>query len=226
MTNPGCGYHGAKPTGLSNKDRKTVVGEEEFEAMRENANSIPVTFFRLRTLALLALLYLTGKRVSEIVRLELSDFKTSGGMLSVTFTLSKKRKDTVLNKRATKAIPLTDPLTRPIIEYLNYLQGLIPQPRYFLPRTRALFGKGLIIEPDHGIGRGQLWNLIHALNCKAWPHLFRETAGAEIIKKDPTIIGVFKVKQRLDHEDIKTSMGYLERYATDVIDRELKPENP
>lgn len=207
------------------KTRKTTISLEELEAMREAASQLSDEFYILRTKALLALLYLTGKRVSEICRLELTDFKVSGGMLNVTFTLSKKRKETVLLKQAIKAIPLTDLLTQPIIEYINHLQGMNPMPRYFLPRTRPVFGASYIIDPEHGIGRGQLWNLIHAVTNEAWPHLFRETAGAEIIRKDPTIIGVFKVKQRLDHEDLKTSMGYLARYAADIIDREEAKAN-
>jgi hypothetical protein len=48
--------------------------------------------------------------------------------------------------------------------------------------------------------------------------LFREKAGASIVKKDPSIIAPFKVMRRLNLESFTTAFNYMRRYAEDVID--------
>jgi integrase len=88
-------------------ERKQVITDEEFKEMLYKAKQIPETFYRLRTIAVLCILRLTGKRRSEVALLEVSDFKIADSYLHVTFTLSKKRKQTVITKRSTKTIPLS-----------------------------------------------------------------------------------------------------------------------
>lgn len=200
--------------------RKDVVSEEELSNIWARVNSIEDPFMRLRTGALISLLRITGKRRGEVATLELGDFEETPEMLNVTFTLEKKRKGTAMSRRVTKGLPKGDPLTQPILDYLHHLQAITPRPRYFLPALRPIFGKAYILDGDRHISGRQLLNLFREVSDMAWPHLMRETAGAEIIKHDPSIIGVFKVKQRLDHEDLQTSMRYLQRYATDIIQRE------
>ncbi|MBA7485037.1 hypothetical protein ES707_20571 [subsurface metagenome] len=203
-------------------ERKDVIGDEEFSAMMQKANKILEQFYRLRTLALLCILRLTGKRRSEVARLEVSDFKIEEGFLHVTFTLSKKRKKTTITKRSTKSIPLSDPLTKPIIEYLEYLENLDPQPRYFFPQTKRMWGQEFVINSNQRISGRQIFNLVRKVSDRVWCHLFRETAAAEIVKSDPTIIGAFKVQRRLDLESVQTGFNYVRRFASDVIMRELK----
>jgi len=97
----------------SRTERKTVVGDYEFQQLLKEAAKIKVEIYRLRALALLCVLRLTGKRRSEIAMLECDSFKIEKGMLDITFTLLKKRKGTVLTKQSTKSIPVSDPLTNP-----------------------------------------------------------------------------------------------------------------
>lgn len=202
------------------KSRKTVISEVEFQGMMNRARELESVFYRLRTRALLALFYLTGKRRSELVRLEVDDFKEEDGMLQVTFTLSKKRRESVITKRATKSIPLSDPLTQPILEYLDYLETLSPKPRFFLPRTIIAPGSSFTIMPEASIGGRQLLNLIRHVSDEVWPHLFRETQAAQVVQQDPSIMGAYKVKERLNLESVQTGFRYLERWASDVIRRE------
>ena len=200
--------------------RRDVVSDEELHLIQSRVNAIKDPFYRLRTGALISILRLTGKRRGEVASLQVSDFAETPELLNITFTLEKKRKGTTLSKRVTKGLPTSDPLTPPILDYLRHLQELKPTPKYFLPQTKRVFGGAPIIDPETPIKGRQVLNLFREVSDMAWPHLMRETAGAEIIKRDPTVIGVFKVKQRLDHEDLRTSLRYLERYATDVIERE------
>jgi integrase len=171
---------------------------------------------------LLCLLRLTGKRRSEIACLEVSDFKIEDPFLHVTFTLSKKRKQTVITKRSTKTIPLSDPLTKPVLKYLQFLEHLTPTPNFFLPRTKRLWGQEFQINAYRHISGRQVFNLVRKVSDRVWCHLFRETAASDVVKKDPPIIGAFKVQRRLDLGNIQTGFRYLKRFSSDLIERELE----
>jgi len=189
--------------------------------MLDRAEKIKDVFLRLRSLAVLCVLRLTGKRRGEIAMLERDSLKIEKGMLHITFTLLKKRKGTVLTKQSTKSIPLSDPLTKYIVDYLEYLDGLEPTPKYFVPRVISVFGHNIIQVNAH-IGGRQVFNLVRDLTENAWPHLFRETVASDVIKQDSSIIGAFKVQRRLDLEDYRTGFNYLKRFAADVIERETE----
>ena len=202
--------------------RKTVISDSEFAEMLDRAAQIKDVFFRLRALALLCVLRLTGKRRTEIARLEVADFKVENTLLNVTFTLLKKRKGTILSHRATKSIPLSDPLTKPVLEYSEYLRSI--KAEFFLPRVKNVFGHNIILRGAH-IGGRQVFNLVRDLSETVWCHLFRETVASDVIRQDSSIIGAFKVQRRLDLEDFRTGFNYLRRFATDVIDRQQNRES-
>jgi len=205
-------------------EKKTVISDEEFEEMLLKADGILDSFFRLRAKALLCVLRLNGKRREEIALLERSDFKIEESFLNITFTLLKKRKGTVISKQSIKSIPLKDPLTKPILEYLEYLDSLKPKPRFFLPRVKSFFGEGYeILSEEHVSGR-QVFNIVRSLSSSVWCHLFRETVASDVIKQDSSIIGAFKVQRRLDLEDHRTGLRYLVRFSSDIIERELEKE--
>jgi len=199
--------------------RQTVITDKEFEEAMNRAEQIKDKFFRLRALALLCLLRLTGKRRGEVAILRLDNFKVETGFLNITFILLKKRKGRVLQRQATKSIPLKDPLTKPILSYLEYLNNLQPKPQFFLPRVKSVFGHNVILSDAHISGR-QVFRIVRSLSETMWPHLFRETVGSDVIREDSSIIGAFKVMRRLDLEDFRTGFNYLKRFAGDVIRRE------
>lgn len=201
-------------------NRKTVISDAEFQEMLRKAQQTVDNFLRLRSTALLCLLRLTGKRRSEMAIVETEGVKVEAGLLKVTFTLLKKRKQSVLLKQSTKEIPVTDELTKPIIEYLSVLKGMNPAPRYFFPRTKTLWGASYIIDYANHISGKTVFNLVRALSIDVWPHLFRETVAADIIKADSSIISAFKVQRRLDLSDVRTGFNYLRRFANDIIERQ------
>jgi len=199
--------------------RQTVITDNEFAEALNKAEEIKDEFFRLRASALLSILRLTGKRRTEIAILPLSNFKVETGFLNITFILLKKRKGHVLQRQATKSIPLTDPLTKPILGYLEYLNNLKSKPQFFLPRVKSVFGYNVIMSDAHLSGR-QVFNIVRSVSETIWPHLFRETVGSDVIREDSSIIGAFKVMRRLDLEDFRTGFAYLKRFAGDIIIRE------
>ena len=210
-------------------------------------------FFRLRALAVLCLLRLTGKRREEIAKIQFNFVEVDNNFLSITFELEKKKrrkkicdKYGVVNSKAslfckkcgsnisdiepnsnkkpdlsTKSIPLTDPLTEHILKYVNNLRDQVKQPKFLFPSGKMVFGNYFLIQNQHITGR-QIFNIVRGVSELIWPHLFRETVGSEVIKTDPTIIGAFKVMNRLDLENYETGFHYLKRYASDIIQREEK----
>ena len=200
-------------------NRQNVISDEEFEEALYNAEQIPNEFLRLRACAVLCLLRLTGKRRGEIAVLPLENFKVEDDYLKVTFILEKKRKEKMLQKLSTKAIPLTDPYCKPILQYLEYLKQ--NKAKFFLPQAKSVFGT-LIINPEQHISGRQVFNIVRGCSETIWCHLFRETVASDIIREDDSIIAAFKVQRRLDLEDFRTGFRYLRRFAEDVIEREQK----
>jgi len=74
------------------ESRETVIEDSELNRALDKANGIGNEYFRLRALALLSLLRLSGKRRTEISWILLKDFKVENGLLNVTFALEKKKR--------------------------------------------------------------------------------------------------------------------------------------
>jgi hypothetical protein len=74
------------------ESRETVIDENELNKALGQANSIKIEYFRLRALAVLSLLRLSGKRRTEISWIQLENFKVENDLLTVTFALEKKRR--------------------------------------------------------------------------------------------------------------------------------------
>jgi len=195
-----------------------VISEKEFQSMLEKADEHKESYYRIRDKALICLLKSWGKRRGEVGRLEADDLQIIGPELSITFTLEKKRKKSLMMTRREKRMPLTDPLAGPILEHWQWMKTHQPECKFLFPRT---FYSGLtgILTFDvsrHLTGR-QILRRVKALNPLSWCHLFRETVGAEIVREDNSIMAAFKVMLRLDLEDERTALRYVRRYAIDRI---------
>ncbi len=74
------------------ESRETVIEDAELEKALEKASGISDEYFRLRALAVLSLLRLSGKRRTEIAWIPLANFKVENDLLNVTFSLEKKKR--------------------------------------------------------------------------------------------------------------------------------------
>jgi hypothetical protein len=74
------------------ENRETVINDEELGKALDKASAIKDEYFRLRALAVLSLLRLCGKRRGEISWIPLDNFRVENGLLTVTFTLEKKKR--------------------------------------------------------------------------------------------------------------------------------------
>jgi len=207
--------------------RKDVISDEEFKWMLERVEEAdyPFEYYRMRDKAILCILRRTGKRRREVASLEISDLAVKGRYLSITFTVRKKRRKNILSLQREKLLSLKDPLVQPILEYWSWMKKNNPECRYLFPRTfYSPLTKTFTLDRNHHLSGRQILRIVKRANPRAWCHLFRETVGAEIVRKDPSIMAPFKVMRRLDLESYTTAFNYMKRYAADIIEYEGKED--
>ena len=205
-------------------NRDTVLSKEEHEEMLVKAEAIPNEFFRLRAKAALSLLK-PGKRRSEVVQVKVDDLRTDALYLYVTYLVVKKRKKNLMTRSRIKKFNLQGRLAQNILAYRNYVKTHFPLSIYLFPAAHCVFGQSYIIFPDRHADPKEIWRIIKALNSNAWPHLFRETRGAEVVQEDErkgtvSIFTVYRVKHALDLEKETTAWNYINRYASEVVKEE------
>jgi hypothetical protein len=118
----------------------------------------------------------------------------------------------------TKRVSLDDRYAKLIVEYLGYLEKSLSAVKLVFPSGVCYFGQTYTLNQDEHLSGRQLLRLIKPLNYEAWLHLFRETKGAEIAKKQGnTITGVYEVRDSLDLEREETAYRYVRRYAVQEV---------
>jgi hypothetical protein len=106
-----------------------------------------------------------------------------------------------------------------------YLRKTVPNCKWLFPSGKALFNTYMIGSSKHLTTR-QLENLLSELDATIWPHLFRETRGATLVKQDEARFGeatletVYLVKKSLNLERETTPWHYIDRYASEKIETE------
>lgn len=205
--------------------RKETIEPGEFNGMLEKTDEEDYSskdYYRARDKAIACVFYRTGKRRGEVARLEVSDLKIKNKNLSITFTVLKKRTSGEIPNRREKLIPLSDPWVNPIIEYWKWMNENHPECKFMFPTTHySPLANTLTIKSDSHLTGRQVLRRIQKMNPDAWCHLFRETMGANVVRAKPDALAPFRVKRRLDLEDIRTAFRYFERYAADVIETEV-----
>lgn len=219
------------------EDRKTrdILDDDEFNLMLDQARDSECDFLGYRNPAILCVLRITGKRREEVAALEHKDVWVNRGLLQMNFMLLKKHRRKKLPDgtyedlpppTAIKRVSIEDPLTHDILEYIYYVKELDQKPRHFWPSVRNVFGN-YVIEFDKGITGRTIYDVVRDSADKAgivaWPHLFRETAGAEEVIKDPSLYGVYKVANRINVTE-RTAWNYMRRHAMNVIKRPYKEQ--
>lgn len=187
--------------------------------MLQKAAKITNQFYAFRSQALVSL-FMTGKRRGEVCVLEVRDLQEQADYLRVTFRLEKKRRKTQVS--VTKSFPLASQYAQHILTYKHYLKEHYPKVKYLFPSIRSVFGTMLAVSDSEHLSGRQILNIIKALNPNGWCHLFRETRGAAIVKRDEekrqlSVFTVYRVQHGLDLERETTAWHYIKRYATEVI---------
>jgi len=202
------------------KYRDDVIGVTEFQEMLRKARDPEKhPYYLIRDPAILCILWLTGKRAAEVASIQLQGVALTRDTLDIAFVVGKKRTLTRYSTR-TKAIPLRDPYAKPVLDYYTHMTENHPDCMYLFPSTKYSNLNGTVtLDPDRPLSRTTIWRVVVGAGEEAWPHLFRETVGARVVKRHgDTIDSLFAVKRRLDLERLDTAMRYVERYAAEKLD--------
>jgi integrase len=201
--------------------RKDVYSPEELVSMNKNLELFSIGYFRLRSGAIHSISYKTGKRRCEVARLLIEDLSLNdAGDLNIRFTVAKKRKkeESLILTQRTKTIPNGDSYGEMVKQYFDFMKKNHPNCKYLFPSGKAIFSN-YIFDYSKPISGRQLLRIIKTLNVRGWQHLYRETVGAKIIDKNPTLDGVFAVSNRLDIE-FNTAVHYFQRHVKQRLEKE------
>jgi integrase len=212
------------------------LSNEEVQLMFRKADELQPEYFRLRARAFLSLLK-TGKRLGEVARLRTTDLKVENNSLYVNFHLEKKlRKKAGEDKRvavgvltAIKRFDVHGANAKNILLLAEWLKVNARDSVWLFPSGESWFGNYHIDGSKHLQNR-QFENVIKQLNARAWCHLFRETRGAAIVKKDEREKGeasletVYRVKRSLNLQNTETAFRYIDRYGSERIAEEEETE--
>ncbi len=202
------------------KHRPDTIKYPEFKAIITNLQEADThPYYTLRNQAIVCTLWLTGKRANEVATIPMENIKQTPTTLDIGFIVGKKRTITRYSTRI-KKLPLQDPYTKPIIEYINHMKKQYPDTLYLYPSTRySNLTNTVTINPEKPLSRTTIWRIVTSASPDIWTHLFRETMGARTVQRyGDTINGLFAVKRRLDLERLDTAMRYVERYAGERIE--------
>ena len=118
------------------KHRPGVIPLTEFQEMHrvlESAEGHP--YYVMRNLALVCLLWLTGKRAAEVAGILLQNMSLTADALTVGFVVGKKRTIARFSTRM-KDIPLNDPYAKPVLDYYKHMLEHHPDALHLFPSTR------------------------------------------------------------------------------------------
>ena len=192
------------------------------EQGKEQAEEITVHYPMVK--AMVCILYLFGKRVSEVLSLKRKDFWTKQGFLYVSFSVLKKKSRTELltPQRKVKRVSIknSEAFVIPIVTYVGSLADvdmpLFPGRSY--PHTQIVKVKdkitGLVkkeyryeVRREGGMSRQHAYKILKALNHEAYPHWFRHSLATELAEQGFT---PHELKDWFDWSKYETAVSYVE----------------
>lgn len=189
---------------------------------KDNSETLIVHYGMIR--CLVSILYLFGKRISEVLDLQRKDLFTKGGYLNVKFRVLKK------TKRSSLALPVSKlkrvslnrsmPFTKYIIDYVVNLKDIeLPLfPGNSRPHIRLVRVKdkqtGKVKKEyryeikDRGLmSRVTAYKILKALNPEAYPHWFRHSLATQLAEEGHT---AHEPKDWFDWSRYDTAVHYVE----------------
>jgi len=202
--------------------RKPVLYSYKDKEGKQQTEEITVHYGMIK--ALVCILYLFGKRITEVLGLKRKDLWTKYGYLYVAFNILKKKSRTELAmpKRKVKRVSVKAQhiFVSPIIDYVKGLTDmempLFPGRSY--PHTRIIRVKDketgeIKKEYRYEFKREGLMSRVHAykvlkgLNIEAYPHWFRHSLATELAELGFT---PHELKDWFDWSKYETAVHYVE----------------
>jgi integrase len=175
--------------------RTDILRKEEITETLDKAQNIQPWLS-----AVIALLWVFGKRINEIMRLKADDLWTDEKYLYCRFFVGKKKTRTapIIPERYLKRINLNHPSVKYIQEWQNITQKGYLFPAKTLPssikvnRTWIVNGKEHKNTYNYQNSGGYIQpNLVRyylkKANKKIWPHLFRHSLATEFSERGKTV---------------------------------------
>jgi len=148
--------------------KRLPMTREEVEDMISRADNE-------RDRALIAMLYITGARISEVLRLKRKDIEIGEKEVRITITPLKIRSKGPLIFVHTLPIPLTAPFVEHIVSYVSKIQDgeEFLFCGYKKPMTRV-----------------RAWQIIKKLNQDTFPHFFRHTRASKLAEAGADVLEI------------------------------------
>jgi len=198
--------------------RSDILRKSEIDQMLTAAERYP-NGDRLQ--CIIALAWLFGKRITEILRLKRDNITIINDYLSVRFSvLKKKKRESAVPKKYTKRIKLDHPYVQYILDWINTIEEGYIFPSSSISRTdmvttkyvnrdgKEVFGKYTYAREGGHLSRQAVHYYIKRINPKAWMHLFRESLATFMAENGAT---EEELMHWFDWDDIRTAHEYVKR---------------
>jgi len=209
-------------------DRTDILRKPEVDAMLENARNV---YMGERLQCIIALAWIFGKRIREILRLKREDVWTDDKFLYVRFTVSKKRGKArqPVHSMYVKKIRLDHPYVPYVLNWVNRIKEGYIFPSYTKPRKVRVKArwkgkdgevkeKWYEYEWEGGhLSDARARQLIKQVNPQAWWHFFRESLATQMAEMGATeeeLMHWFDWSDpRVAHEYVKRGTKLIEKWA-------------
>lgn len=143
---------------------------------------------------LIAIAWLFGKRITEILQLRREATWVDENYLYIRFLVSKKKKrrETAVPRPFVKRITLRHPGVQYILRYIENCEGQL-----FLPGLKNTESK-----------RVRAWQHLKEINSQAWWHLFRESLATQMAERGAT---EEMLMHWFDWDRVDTAHDYVKR---------------
>jgi integrase len=183
--------------------RDDVIREQELNEIFDKAGKVfawglPPEAWQ----CMIAIMWLYGKRVSEIISLKYKDLRLGGEYCTISFHVLKKISfsDAGVKRTFRKQVTRKNPYTEYITKWYNYPD--LDDQEYLFPRPQTKVGH---------IYRNYAYLVLKDISPKISPHLFRHSL-ATIMAEDRA--SLHELMSWFDWDNPKTAMRYIQRAGT------------
>lgn len=200
---------------LRDWEKKSVVPVYKWKGKDKKVHSQTLWVNYPQIVCLICLLYLFGKRISEVLKLKRGDVWTKYGWLYVKFYVLKRKEKVLAKLWKTKRVSVKNqqPFTGYIINWVNQVPKDVHlfhgncRPHVQVVRSKKMGKTYEYKHEDSGhMARQTAYKILKCLNPEVYPHWFRHSLATQLAEEhfDP-----IQLKQWFDWKRFDTAMNYI-----------------